>query len=211
LRRFWLTLPLILATACFGGGSDGDPAPGPTDAPPARSDAPDSISIPSIDVDAPLTLRELVPGQPLSSPDGPYDVAIYDFGPQLRALGGAPGEGGNVVLAGENLGLVGCVGADPPCNAVFRDLRAVDPGAAVGLTWRGSVYTYQVVSMCNIPTALFDDGLYHRTTEEQLTLLTGAGAWSSESGWSHVLIVIAKPPPRTAIERCPEGAVAGRP
>ncbi len=209
-------LPLLLAVslvaACGSDGDDDGVEPAAEDAtanPPAISSG--SIRIPSIDVDAPLTLKQLVVGEPLPSPDGIHDVAIYDFGSMEDALGGVPGEGGNVALSGRNLGIVGCAPAEPPCNAVFRRLTSVDPGAAIDLTWRGELLRYQVVAMCNLPTLQFDDRLYQRTAEEQLSLFTGVGRWNSEVGWSHVLIVIAKPAPRTAFEACPLGTFTGRP
>jgi hypothetical protein len=206
LIRFLLASCLLLV-AC--GGDDATPAPTATSdagaAQPQATGSDGAIFIPSIGVGAPLTLKRLVPGEALPSPDGADDVAIYDFGADLPGLGGTPGEGGNVVLSGLNLAVEGCIGGEPPCNAIFRDLRRVAPGSDVELQWQGETYRYQVVSLCSVPAVAFGDGLYRRTAEEQLTLLTGAGNWSSESGWSHVLIVIAKPAPRTALEPCPAG------
>jgi len=196
-----------LLAAC--GGDDDSPVPTATSdagaAQPQDLGRDGAIFIPSIGVGAPLTLKRLVPGEALPSPDGPDDVAVYDFGPDLPGLGGAPGQGGNVVLSGLNLAVEGCISGEPPCDAVFRSLRHVAPGAEIDVLWRNETYRYQIVAMCSIPTAAFGDGLYRRTTEEQLTILTGAGNWSSEGGWSHVLIVIAKPAPRTAVEPCPGG------
>jgi len=205
LRRLLVLLPLaVLLVAC--GGDDGVEPSATRDGAAAGSaltSAPDSISIPSIDIDATLTRKQLVPGEPPPSPDGPYDVAIYEAGPELADLGGSPGEGGNVVLAGESVALQGCVGAEPPCNAVFVSLRRIEPGAAVDLFWQGETFNYQVVARCFVATADFDEALYRRTAEEQLTLITGTGSWDNVRGWSHVLIIIAKPAPRTALESCP--------
>lgn len=204
----------LTCVAC--GGDDAEPAtPTPTTAAGAAQPLPSgsdgAIFIPAIDVGAPLTLKSLTAGEALPSPDGPDDVAIYDFGADLPGLGGAPGQGGNVVLSGLNLAVEGCIGGEPPCDAVFRRLRQVDPGSDINVQWRGETYRYQVVAICSVATAAFGDGVYRRTTEEQLTLLTGAGDWRSDRGWSHVLIVIAKPAPRTALEPCPEGTAEGRP
>jgi hypothetical protein len=205
MRLLLILLPLaVLLAAC--GGDEEDAAA--TATPDAAGGAPagsgvDSIRIPSLNVDAPLTPKQLVPGEPPPSPDGPYDVAIYEAGAELADLGGSPGEGGNVVLAGESVALQGCVGAEPPCNAVFVSLRRIDPGAAVDLFWQGKTFNYQVVARCFVATADFDEALYRRTAEEQLTLITGTGSWDNVRGWSHVLIIIAKPAPRTALESCP--------
>ena len=215
LKTLLLAAGLALHVAC--GGDDKAPAPTPIattaagGAQPQASSSDGAIFIPSIEVGAPLTVKVLVAGQPLPSPDGPNDVAIYDFGSDAPGLGGVPGEGGNVVLSGLNLAVEGCIRGEPPCDAVFRRLRTVDAGSNIDLLWQAETYRYQVVAMCSVPTANFGDGIYRRTTEEQLTLLTGAGNWRSDSGWSHVLIVIAKPAPRTALEPCPEGTRTGRP
>jgi hypothetical protein len=207
MRLIALLLAGALLLAACGGDNDAVPTvtPDAGAAQPQATGSDGAIFIPSIGVGAPLTLKRLVPGEALPSPDGADDVAIYDFGSELVGLGGAPGQGGNVVLSGLNLAVEGCIGGEPPCNAVFRDLRRVAPGSAVELLWQGETYRYQVVAMCSVLAVAFGDGLYRRTAEEQLTLLTGAGNWSSESGWSHVLIVIAKPAPRTALEPCPAG------
>ena len=202
-----LAASFLFVAACGGSNDEPPPTATPDETIEATSEAnePDSISIPVIDVDAPLTPRQLADDSGLPSPEGPYDVAIYDFGSGRSDLGGAPGQGGNVVLGGQNLALQGCVGADPPCDGVFRSLRQLSGGEALDLAWQGNAYRYQVVAMCVVPTAAFDDSLYTRTAQEQVTLLTGAGAWDNQRGWSHVLVVIAKPAPRTAIEPCPEG------
>jgi hypothetical protein len=166
-----------------------------------------SLSIPSLEIDAPVVLKRLRRGEALPSPDGRDDVALYEFGSELAGLGGAPGQGGNVVLSGRNLAIEDCEPAQPPCNAVFRSLRQIEAGALIELSWMSASYSYQAVSRCLVPTVTFGDGIYRRTTEEQLTILTGAGNWG-ENGFTHVLIVIAKPAPRTAIEPCPEGTIS---
>jgi hypothetical protein len=171
---------------------------------PVESGMDGSLFIPALNVGAPVSLKQLVVGEALPSPDGPMDVAMYDFGAGLPDLGGSPGQGGNVVLSGEALALTGCI-AQPPCNGVFAGLHRVPPGSDVNLFWQGETYHYQIVALCYVATNQFSDDLYLRTPEEQLTILTGAGQWSSETGWSHVLIAIAKPAPRTATEPCPEG------
>jgi hypothetical protein len=207
LRALLLAATLVLVVACGGSKTDATPTATPDTgaALPSTSGIDGSLFIPSLEIGAPITLTKLVVGEPLPSPDGPRDVAMYDFGPDLPELGGAPGHGGNVVMSGLSLALEGCIGAEPPCNAVFAPLFRVAPGANVNLFWEGETYEYQIVSLCYVPTESFSDDLYLRTAEEQLTMLTGAGSWSSESGWSHVLIAIAKPAPRTAVEPCPEG------
>ncbi len=96
-----ILLTVILIVAC-GGDDDGVERTATADDGTAGAQAisPGRIYIPSIDVEARLTSRQLVVGEPLPSPEGTRDVAIYDFGSERSDLGGTPGEGGNVVLSG---------------------------------------------------------------------------------------------------------------
>jgi hypothetical protein len=206
LRYLSIVLLVPLLAACFGGDDDVAPtATAPAGAVVPLQDGVDgALFIHSIGISAPIRLAPVAQGEPPPSPQ-PDDVVLYDFGAEQPNLGGMPGEGGNVVLAGHNVTLVGC-DDDPPCNGAFRVLRRVPPGADVDLLWEGETYRYQVVSRCVIPTAEFDDSAYLRTPQEQLTLLTGAVQWDSDKGWSHVLVVIAKPAPQTSVEPCLEGS-----
>jgi sortase (surface protein transpeptidase) len=198
----------MVVLACSGGNED------PTDVAPAEVSASATaggrLTIPSLDIDAPVSLKPLQAGVALPSPDGAHDVALYDFG-RARGLGGplggAPGEGGNAVMAGRSISDVGCGGAEPPCNGVFIGLPRIALGARVDVTWRGNDYQYQVVAVCYVPAANFNDGLYLRTAQEQLTLLTGSGTLAP-GGFSAVLVVMARRAPVTAAEPCPEGATS---
>ena len=213
LRLSSLALLSVAALAIACGGSGEEPVPtatAETTTADSLANSPGSIRIPSIGVDAPLSLKHFVVGEPLPSPDGTSDVATYDFGTEADALGGFPGEGGNVVLTGRNLAIVGCAPAEPPCNAVFRGLNRIAPGSPIEVEWQGGLLEYQVVAKCSVPTLQFSDDLYQRTVEEQLTLMTGVGSWNNEVGWSHVLVIIAKPAPRTAVEACPQGTPSVR-
>jgi hypothetical protein len=194
-----LAVVALLLAAC---GADAPPA---ADVPVSPAAARDAVVIRSLDIEAPLTLKQFQSGAPLPSPDGPHDVVLYDFG-GLRDLGGAPGEGGNVVLSGRSISDVGCVRAEPPCNGVFLRLRFIAPGERVDVSWRGSSYRYQVVSVCGVVAAQFSDRLYMRSAEEQLTLITGVGTLGP-SGFPIVLVVTAKPAPVTAGEACPAGTL----
>jgi sortase (surface protein transpeptidase) len=202
---------LALVAACGGGGKNAAPAATPNDAGagPQGTSAVDSIVIPNAGVDAPLTLETLTVGQALPSPNGNNDVALYDFS-AIPGLGGLPGRGGNIVLSGRSISDIDCGSQVAPCPAVFALLLKVAAGDSVTINWQGHEYNYQVVSVCNVAVADFGDTLYHTTTEEQLTILTGAGSLS-ETGFSSVLIVIAKLSLRTAMEPCPAGTSAGAP
>jgi len=192
---------LLLVVAC--GGDNAKPA---DDVAAATAVPRDAIVIRALGIDAPLTLKKLGAGA-LPSPDGAEDVALYDFG--VAGLGGAPG-GGNVVMAARSLSEVACKGgAEPaPCKGAFFPLASVPPGERIDVTWKGASYLYQVVSICNLATRDFGDGLYRRTTNEQLTLLTGIGELGP-AGFSHTLVVIAKRAPVTQSEPCPAGTKTG--
>jgi hypothetical protein len=202
---------LLLAALVLAGCSGGDKGPAPTETvEPLTASAGDSLRIPSLEIDAMLTLKQVTQGV-LPAPDSPYDVALYDFAAGSSGIGGTPGDGGTVVMGGRNLAVDGCLGAQPPCDGVFRRLRTIEPGAAVDVVWQSETYHYQAVAVCNVPASAFDDGLFQHGAEEQLTLLTGAGSWDERSGFSHVLIVVARPAPRTTTESCPAGTRTGRP
>jgi hypothetical protein len=216
MRRYFLAVAFTLAAAVVACGLGGDPEPTPTPAPPPGAAQPEldgfegALFIPSIEVGAPVGLKPWVVGEALPSPDGANDVAMYDFGDESR-LGGLPGQGGNIVLSGRSLALAGCEPAEPPCNGVFTALFRIEAGAEIELLWRGETYKHQVVAMCNVLASAFVDNVYANTGEEQLTLLTGTGNLDLNRGWTHVLIVIAKPAPRTSVEPCPLGTEPGRP
>ena len=59
----------------------------------------DKLMIPKIGVDAPFSYKVVGSDGQMPNPNGPTDVAYYDFS-QWPDGGGLPGEGGNVVLAG---------------------------------------------------------------------------------------------------------------
>jgi LPXTG-site transpeptidase (sortase) family protein len=201
---------LLLLVACGGGGDDAPPRAISTSKPvPAtQASASGRLSIPSLGISAPISLKELVNDAPPPSPDGAKDVALYDFGPRLRGLGGAPGEGGNAVMVGRSLSDVGCAPAEPPCNGVFISLGRIALGDRIDVTWRGGEHRYQVVSVCTVATQQFGMGLYNRTPDESLTLLTGTGQLGP-NGFTHLLIVIAKRAPVTAAQDCPGGTKTG--
>jgi len=206
-----LLVTTIFIAACGGGDKNAAPTSTPDEASagPRTTSAADSIVISNVAIDAPLTVEPLTVGEALPSPQGNDDVALYDFS-AVPGLGGLPGSGGNVVLSGRSISDTGCGAQPAPCPAAFGPLLKVAAGDPVVINWQGQEYTYQVVSVCNVAVAEFGDGLYRRTAEEQVTMMTGAGLLGP-AGFSHVLIVIAKPAPRTALESCPEGTLEGVP
>lgn len=195
----------LLLVACSGGDKTSSSSAGKA----AATAVPrDSIVIPSVGIDAPVSLKRYQLNAALPSPDKAEDVALYDF-PVATKLGGSPGAGGNVILAARSLSEIPCGAKPAPCEGAFFQLPRAKPGDRIDLNWQGKAYHYQVVSVCNVAAARFGDTLYLRTATEQLTLLTGIGTVGEQVGFSNVLIVIARPAPVTTAEPCPDGTNTG--
>jgi LPXTG-site transpeptidase (sortase) family protein len=146
------------------------PAPNATAAPAVRRRVPGwpRIRIPSIDVDAPVSNKSIVGGI-MQNPNGPEDVAWYDFSSR-------PGGGSNVVMAGH----VDQAAYGP---AVFSRLRYVDIGDTIEVALQnGTSYTYRITSVrtYNVNSAPTGD-LIGPTNGETLTLITCDGAWSNQT------------------------------
>lgn len=92
--------------------------------------ADDRFIIEKFGVDAPLTYRSVGLDGAMPNPDGPDDVAYYDFS-AWPGKGGAPGKGGNAVFAGHvDSGAKPCRNGTvpPPCQAVLWDLNGLKVG-----------------------------------------------------------------------------------
>lgn len=141
----------------------------------------DRIVISKIGINAPLSLKAVgLDGAP-PDPNGPDDVAYYDF-TAWPGLGGGPGKGGNTVLAGHvDSGRKACNNGSvpPPCTAVFWDLRKIAPGDTIEMQVSGVSYTYKVVGAdtVNATTASWE-AIYATSTEPMLTLITCGGDFS---------------------------------
>jgi len=86
-------------------------APAPTA--PASTALPARLVIPRIGVDAPVTVKGLDPNGVMQNPNGPEDVAWYDFTSR-------PGQGGNAVFSG-HLDYQDC---GPAIFARLREMKA---------------------------------------------------------------------------------------
>jgi LPXTG-site transpeptidase (sortase) family protein len=139
---------------------------------PAPGGEGDRLIIPAIDVDAPLTLRVVTDGV-MQNPDGPEDVAWYDFS-ALPGLGGRPGIGGNTVLSGH-------VDYHDYGTAVFWDLRKLEPGAEIIIHLSdGSEYSYSVEwNRVVDPASAAWNEIVAETPQESLTIITCAGTFDS--------------------------------
>jgi hypothetical protein len=131
------------------------------------------LIIPSIGVDAPFSLKVVPSNGQMPNPNGPNDVAYYDFSAH-DGLGGTPGLGGNVVLAGH----VDYINVGP---AVFWDLHDLSEGDTVQIRMTdGSVVEYQIefnktVEAGDAPWAEIVSG----TADESITIITCGGEFSA--------------------------------
>ena len=101
------------------------------------------LVIPSIAVDAPVVSHGLDADGNMATPDGPSEVAWYDFTPR-------PGSPGNAVMAGHLNWRDGTV-------AVFAKLASLAPGDAIDFVDEaGQAVHYRVVSIEEIDALTAD-------------------------------------------------------
>lgn len=148
---------------------------------PVERSRPERLVISALGVDAPLTAKGIDGNGSMELPDGPEDVAWYEFS-------GSPGEGGNVVLSGH----LDYRGYGP---AVFYGLRELDSGDIVELiTEDGSVHRYAVSASVTYEAAgapVAD--IIGPTSRDMITLITCDGTFNGTSlGYSHRLVVRAE-------------------
>jgi len=137
---------------------------------PGRGDfSGDRLLIPKIGVDAPFTYRVVGPDGQMPNPSGPNDVAFYDFG-QWPGLGGLPGKGGNVVMAGH----VDYINVGP---AVFWSLDDLIAGDKIQIRMKdGTVAEYEVEFNKWISPGDADwTSIVAGTEDESVTLITCTG------------------------------------
>lgn len=105
------------------------------------------IRIPRIGVDAPIGASYVGSDLALGIPVGPSDAVWYDFSAADPQFGGAPGDGGNAILAGH----VDFAAWLPFANAsyrgpgVFRSLELLAPGDTITVQVGGRTLEYAVL------------------------------------------------------------------
>jgi len=158
--------------------TDGAP---PADAPYAVGIGIGRLVIPEIGVDAPVIVGGIDANGRMQVPDGPEDVAWYDFTAR-------PGQAGNIVLSGHldrrNYG-----------PAVFARLRELTLGDLVELRLEdGSTYQYVVTqSVAYEAEGAPVQEIVGPTSRETLTLITCDGTFNGASmTYSHRLVVRAE-------------------
>lgn len=141
---------------------------------PARGDFKGTrLIIPSINVNAEFSYKEVPTNGVMPNPNGPTDVAYYDFGLH-PCCGGLPGAGGNVVLAGH----VDYINHGP---AVFWDLHNLRLGDRVQIQMEdGSIIEYAIEFNKYIEVGDADwSSIVAGTAEESITLITCGGEFSA--------------------------------
>jgi LPXTG-site transpeptidase (sortase) family protein len=134
----------------------------------------DRLIIPKIGVDAPFTYKVVpYPNGQMPNPNGPTDVAYYDFS-AWAGMGGVPGLGGNVVLAGH----VDYINYGP---AVFWDLDKLAVGDVVQIRMKdGSVIEYAIEFNKHIGADQAPwEAIVSGTADESITLITCGGEFSA--------------------------------
>jgi LPXTG-site transpeptidase (sortase) family protein len=135
----------------------------------------DRLIISKIGVDAPMTMRVVGNDGIMQNPEGPKDVAWYDFS-AVSGLGGRPGVGGNTIISGH-------VDYHDYGPAVFWDLRKIEPGDEITIHLRdGSEYKYSVQWNRTIdPAAISWNDVVAATPQESVTMITCAGTFDSST------------------------------
>lgn len=141
---------------------------------PARGDfTGDRIIIPKVGVDAPFSYKVVPLGGKMPNPNSWDDVAFYDF-VNWPGMGGLPGKGGNVVVAGH----VDYINHGP---AVFWDLDKLAVGDRVQIRLAdGTVVEYAIEFNKHIDAAKADwEAIVSGTADESITLITCVGEFSA--------------------------------
>jgi len=154
--------------------------PTPEATPP--SDAPiQRLVIPGIGVDAPVITLGIDESGAMESPDGPWEVAWYDF--SVR-----PGFKGNAVFSGH-------VDYHDVGPAVFWDVRDLKKGDEVRVRLAdGTLYRYEVTALNSFEAdAAPVKEIVGPTPNEVVTLITCGGTFdSSVRQYSHRVVVRAE-------------------
>lgn len=131
------------------------------------------LVIPKIGVNAEFSVKTVGTDGQMPNPNGPEDVAYYDFS-QWDGLGGLPDKGGNVVLAGH----VDYINYGP---AVFWRLSELEQGDLVEIQMSdGTTATYKIEFNKTVDSSAADwTPIVEATADESVTLITCAGDFNA--------------------------------
>jgi len=173
-----LTLTGVIGSDSIAGPGDPTPfesthTPEATSAPlPTPSNAPITVLvIPKFAIEAPVQVKGVDANNVMESPDGPTNVAWYDFSAK-------PGHGGNSVFSGH----VDYIDYGP---AVFWHLGDLVAGDIVEVRLEdGTVYTYSVDSLAVVSSSPTEEellGIVGPSTDDIITMITCSGTFNSET------------------------------
>jgi LPXTG-site transpeptidase (sortase) family protein len=154
--------------------------PEPTALPRPTSRAPITrLVIPRFEVDAPVVIKGIDANNVMEAPEGPEEVAWYDFTQR-------PGNGGNAVFSGH----VDYINYGP---AVFANLYQLEPNDIIDIALQdGTRFRYRVSHMEQVPADTDVSGIVGPSDNEIVTLITCTGTFDSGSGqYSDRLIIQA--------------------
>jgi LPXTG-site transpeptidase (sortase) family protein len=131
------------------------------------------LVIPKIGIDAEFSVKQVGTDGQMPNPNGPEDVAYYDFS-QWPGLGGLPDKGGNVVLAGH----VDYIRYGP---AVFWRLHELEVGDTIEIQMAdGTTATYKVEFNKQLDASAADwTPIVEATADESITLITCGGQFEA--------------------------------
>jgi hypothetical protein len=144
----------------------------------------DRMLIPRFNVDAPLTYRAVGLDGIMPNPDGPDDIAYYDF-TAWPGKGGRPGAGNPVFAGHVDSGHVPCDDGTepPPCTAVLWDLNNLALDDEIHVVVGNTRYKYAVTSNEPVDAASGPwDQIVSATAEPSLTIITCGGDFNRATG-----------------------------
>ncbi len=159
----------------------------------AESEAPSKaaivrVRVPRVGIDAPVDIKTVDDSGAMQDPEGPVDVAWYDFSAQ-------PGTVGNIVMAGH-------VDYHDYGPAVFWRLRDLKPGDRIEVALAdGETFVYEVATLDYYPVASAPvNDIIGATSYEALTMITCGGSFDrSQLEYNQRLVVRAKRVTNTAL------------
>ena len=154
------------------------------------------MRIPSLRIDAPLSVRSVGGDGQMPNPSGPDDVAYYDFS-GLRGYGGYPSAGGNAIFAGhvDEAAHLNYAGLDYLGPGVFFRLREIDKGDTIELDLGNGPVKYKVrwVREVAIDGGDWNNILSSNVAIDSITLITCGGEYSrSAQAYTHRTVVRAE-------------------
>ena len=154
------------------------------------------MRIPSLKINAPLSVRAVGPGGQMANPSGPDDIAYYDFS-AWEGYGGYPTTGGNAVFAGhvDQAAHLDYAGLDYVGPGVFFRLNEIKKGDAIELDLGNAPVKYKVRWIREVAVEAGDwKSIFgSNVSVDSITLITCGGDYSrQERTYTHRIVVRAE-------------------